>query len=270
MLDGTVKLGEAGVPVLILPMPIAGTTAPMSLLSTIIQNNAEVLAGNAILQTAHPGRAVLYGAAAGILDMSTTLFCVGSAEGALQNAACGEMAKFYGLPGFVCVGGADAQTPGIQSTIERTSQMVVGFLGGADILCGVGLTGTAQYLYREELIIGEDIVGYCKRIADGVRTGEEHALTDLAIEVGPGGNFLAEESTVDYLYNGEHFMPKTFCRESSANWENSPKKDIMQYARSKAKEILDAPPKENFNAALTEKLGKILLSADAALAGDDE
>jgi trimethylamine--corrinoid protein Co-methyltransferase len=147
--------------------------------------------------------------------------------------------------------------------------MLAGYLGGADILCGVGLTGTAQYLYREELIISEDLVGYCKRIAEGVRTGEEHALTDLVIDLGPGSNFLAEESTVEYLYNGEHYMPKTFCRESSASWENSPRKDIMAYARSKAREILSGEAKDNYSPEQSARLMEILSEADIKLAEEE-
>ena len=265
MLEGTIRLGEAGVPVLVLPMPIAGTTAPMSLFSTIIQNCAEVLAGNTILQTANPGRPVIYGAAPGILDMSTTLFCVGSPEGALQNGACAEMARHYGLPCLISMGGADAQTPGIQAAVERMVSMVPGFMTGADLICGVGLTGTAQYLYKEELVIGEDLAGFCRRVARGVGTGEAHALTDLVVEAGPGGSFLAEESTVEYLYNGEHYMPKVFCREGGATWESSPKKDIMEYAGNRVKEILGQPAKENFDAALTGRLAEILAEADTEL-----
>jgi len=265
MLEGTVKLGEAGVPVLVLPMPISGATAPMPLFSAIIQNNAETLAGNAILQTAHPGRPVIYGSAPGILDMSTALFCVGSPEGALENAACAQMAKHYCMPSLISMGGADAQAPGIQATAERMVSMVPGFMTGADILCGVGLTGTAQNLYLEEMVIADDIVGFCKRFARGVDTGEERALTSLVAEVGPGGNFLAEESTVEYLHKGEHYMPKVFCREGDKVTEDSPKKDIMRFAGSRVREILEKPAKENFSPEESERLAAILAEADKEL-----
>ena len=263
MLEGTIMLGDAGVPALLLPMPISGTTSPMSSFSTIIQNNTEVLAGIAILQTAHPGRPVIYGSAPGILDMSTSLFCVGSPEGGLQNAACAQMAKWYGIPNLTCEGGADAQTPGIQAATERVTGMIPGFLSGPDLICGVGLTGTAQYLYLEELVIGEDLVGFCKRTAAGISTGDEHSLTDLVIEAGHGGTFLAEESTVEYLHNGEVFMPKTFCRESPESWANSTKKDIMLYAKNKVNEILSKPCKDNFTPDQYQRLRAILERADS-------
>jgi len=264
MLEGTILLGDAGVPALLLPMPISGTTSPMSSFSTIIQNNAEVLAGVAILQTANPGRPVLYGSAPGILDMSTSLFCAGSPEGGLQNAACAQMAKSYGLPNLISAGGADAQAPGIQSAAERMAGMLPGFLSGSDLICGVGLTGTAQYLYLEELIIGEDIVGFCKRVAAGINTGEEHTLTDLAIEVGHGNDFLSEETTVEYLRSGEIFMPKTFCRESSESWETSTKNDLISYAKTKVGEILSKQGNDNFTKEQYQKL-RVILDRAAAL-----
>lgn len=265
MLEGTVALGDLDVPALVLPMPISGTTAPMSLLSTIILNNAEVLAGNAIFQTAHPNRPVIYGAAPGILDMTTSLFCVGSPEGALQNAACCEMAKMYEMPVLVCGGGADAQVPGIQAAIERMTGILPLYMTAPDIICGVGLTDTAQCLYREELVICEDIVGICKRIAEGVRSGEEHSLSDLIIQVGHGGHFLAEESTVKYLRNGEHYIPKTLSRESFESWLTSPKKDIIEFSKAKVKKILEHRKKQNFNDDLVAKLNAILAEADQKL-----
>ena len=266
MLEGTIKLGECGVPVLLLPMPISGTTSPMSLISTVIQNNAENLAGIAILQTAHPGRPILYGSAPGVLDMSSGLFCVSAPEGVLQNTACAQMAREkYGLPNKICLGGADAHVPGIQTATERTLGILSAYLSGSDIICGVGLTGTAQYLYKEEMIIAEDIVGYCKRVADGMRTEEVHTFTDRVIEVGHGGNFLSEKSTVKYLRNGEHYMPKVFCRESADGWKKSPKKDIMAFAKNKVNDILSKPPCENFTPEQYENLKSILANADAAL-----
>ena len=266
MLEGTIKLGECGVPVLLLPMPITGTTSPMSLISTVIQNNAENLAGLAILQTAHPGRPVIYGSAPGILDMSTGLFCVAAPEGVLQNTACAQMAREkYGLPNEICLGGADAHVPGVQSATERTLGILPAYLSGSDIICGVGLTGTAQYLHKEELIIAEDIVGFCKRVAEGMRTEEKHTLTERVIEIGHGGNFLAEKSTVKYLRNGEHYMPKVFCRESADGWKKSPKKDIVVFAKNKVKDILSKPASENFSPEQVEKLKSILANADIAL-----
>ncbi len=262
MLEGTVALGELGVPVVILPMPISGTTAPMSMMATVIQNNAEVMAGNVIFQTLHPGRPVIYGAAPGILDMSTGLFCVGSPEGGLQNAACCEMAHFYNFPVLACGGGADAQVPGIQSAMERMAGILPIYQAGADIICGLGLTGTAQCLYREELLIGQDIVGFCKRIGDGLRIGEEHALTGLAKEIGPGGNFLAEASTVKYLRAGEHYLPQMLCREGYESWKHSPKKDIRAYSKDKVRDMLAKPRKNNFDTALTAKLKEIMAKAD--------
>ncbi|MEG1496920.1 MAG: trimethylamine methyltransferase family protein [Clostridiales bacterium] len=261
MAEGTISMGEINTPVVILPMPIAGTTAPMSLFSTVIQNNAEVLAGNAIFQTANPGRKVIYGAAPGILDMATSLFCVGSAEGALQNAACTEMGKYYNLPTMACFG-CDAPTPGEQSGTERGIACVTLFMAGADILTGVGLTGSAQILYLEELILNEDILNMCRRVSEGIRTGEEHSLTDLVKEIGPGGNFLAESSTVEYLKNGEHLHIKHLSRDSYEGWRLNGKKGELEMAAEKITSILAEHKQCNFTEEQIEGLREIMDKAD--------
>lgn len=261
MLDGTISMGEINTPVVILPMPIAGTTAPMSLFSTIIQNNTEVLAGNAIFQAAHPGRKIIFGAAPGILDMASSLFCVGSVEGALQNAACTEMAQSYGLPTMACFG-ADTQIPGEQSGAERGVGGVLVFMSGADLISGVGLTGSAQTLYLEELVLDEDICNMCRRAAQGMRTGEEHSLTELVKIVGPGGNFLAEESTVAYLKNGEHLQIKNFCRDNYEGWKLGGKKSELEVAREKVDAVLSKTAKVNFSDAQLTKIKEIMDRAD--------
>lgn len=264
MLEGTVALGELGVPVVVLPMPISGTSAPMSLFGTVIQNNAEVLAGIAILEAIDPGRPVLYGAAPGVLDMKTSMFCVGSCEGVLQNAACAELARGYGLPVLSCGGGTDAKVPGFQSTLERTAAILTLYMEAPDIICGVGLTETAQCLHREELLLCEEIDGYCRRISKGIRGGEEHALYDDVLEAGPGGSFLAMENTVAYLRNGEHYYPKLLNREPYDRWAQSPTKDANIAACARVKKILDAPRASYYGEALEATLAAILLEADHA------
>ena len=258
MLEGTIILGDLNVPVLILPMPMSGTTAPMSLFATLIQNNTEMLASITILQQFHPGRKIIYGSSPGVMDMKTLHCCVGAPEGALVNAACAQMAKLYHLPSFAC-NGVDSHLPDEQMGAERGSTNVALFMSGADIICGVGLTSSAMCLYLEELVMDEDILKMSRRIAEGIRTGEEHCLTEEVLEVGPGGNFLYEESTLEYLKNGEHYAPKIFRRVPFHEGIHSNPTEI---AKDRVREILSAPKKQNFSIETIEKVYRIIEKAE--------
>jgi len=262
MTEGCCALGEIEVPVVVLPMPISGTTAPMSVFGTVIQNNAEVLAGLTILQLNKAGVPVIYGSAEGILDMKTTLFCVGSPEGSLQNAASCEMAKYYSLPSLSSCNCTEAKEPDIQCGREKFSTLLPVAMARPDIVCGVGLVDTSNYYFPELLVLDEDSVGYAMRISDGIKGGEENALTDAVIDVGPSGSFLAEKSTRAYLRNGEHYRPVATHRQSYETWLDAQDGDVCSTARNKVKEMLDKPAKEYLSDEKMIRLKEILAEAE--------
>jgi len=265
MLEACLDLTEYEVPIEVLPMPISGATAPFSLLSTVLMNNVEVLAALTMLQLHKPGTPVIYGSAPGILDMKTGLFAVGSVEGGLQNAACSEMARYYGLPGLACGLSSDAKEPGIQAAMEKVSSALPAMLAGTRLLCGVGLLETAQCFHYEQLIIDEEIFGFMNRMKTGIRGGKDYVFADLISQIGAGGEYISHKSTLKQLRGGEHYVPSLISREAFDKWQESPKKDIRRFAREKAEKILQAPRKEYFSEEVLKEVGKVLASAEKAL-----
>ena len=265
MMEGCAALTEIEVPIAILPMPISGTTAPMTMLGTIIMNNAEVLAGLTIFQLYRSGTPIIYGSAPGTLDMSTTLFCVGSPESGLQNAACSEMGKWYGLPTLTCTNTTEAKEPDIQCGREKSTGVIPAMMARPDLICGVGLLDTANLYYPELLVLDEDSIGYARRLAEGVNGGEENALTDEILRIGPCGNFLMEKSTRKYLRSGEHYHPTTTVRKSFEIWSETPGADARSIARKKVAEILAEPEKTYISDEMMARLEAILSEAEAEL-----
>lgn len=265
MMEAALELTEFHVPINILPMPIAGATAPVSLLGSVLLNNIEVLAALTIFQSYQPGTPLIYGSSSGILDMRTGLFAVGSPEEGLQNAACAEMARYYGLPSFASGLASDAKEPGIQAALEKVASGIVPWLSGTDILGGAGLVETCQCLYYEQLIIDEELFGYINRIKEGIRGGEEYIFDDVIAEIGAGGHFLSHKSTKRLLRDGEHYIPRLVNRESHEVWVNSPKKDMRLFAREKARQILGKPRKEYLGPELQAEMEKVMQGAEKSL-----
>lgn len=265
MMEAYIELGEYEVPINILPMPISGATAPASLLSTVLLNNVEVLGAVTIFQTFRPGVPLMYGSSSSILDMKTGLFAVGAPEEGLLNGACAEMAKYYKMPCLVSGLGSDAKEPGFQAALEKLATGLVPWLTGPDIFCGVGLLDTCQCLYLEQLILDEEVFGFMKRIKTGIRGGKDYILSDLIGEVGAGGHYLSQRSTKTLLRQGEHYMPKILSRDSFEMWENSPKRDLLGFAREKANKILCEPRQEYLDAAVVTELNKVIATAKKSL-----
>ncbi|GAH06824.1 unnamed protein product, partial [marine sediment metagenome] len=112
MSEALIDLSEFEIPILILPMPCAGSTGPASLYSNIAMGNAEALSAVVLFQMAHPGTPLIYGDASGSTEFSSGAFLEGSPEMVLMSAARGEMARFYGLPNTQAGCLTDANTPG--------------------------------------------------------------------------------------------------------------------------------------------------------------
>jgi len=96
-----IESARAFVPVNILPMVMAGATAPVTLAGTMVVHNAEVLGGIVLHQLVNRGAPIIYGGSSTIFDMYTLTAPVGAPEVGMLSAAAAEMAHFYLLPSYV-------------------------------------------------------------------------------------------------------------------------------------------------------------------------
>ena len=74
-----------GFPVVVLPMPIAGATAPITVAGTATMNVAEFLGVATAIRLAAPDAKVIMGVGAALLDMRETTFSFGAVETGLQR-----------------------------------------------------------------------------------------------------------------------------------------------------------------------------------------
>jgi len=82
----------------VLSMCLAGGTSPIHLAGTVVQHNAEVLSGLVLGQLLKPGAPMIYSSSTTSMDMLFGTAAVGSAEGALLNAALARMGRYYHIP----------------------------------------------------------------------------------------------------------------------------------------------------------------------------
>ena len=109
MTEASIGLARAGVPILILPMALMGTTGPMSTLSTTIVNMAELLSAVVLFELAAPGCQVYSGIGSAAADMRTGFYLCGCPEAVLVNLIGIEMSRFYGLRAQGSCGTTDAK-----------------------------------------------------------------------------------------------------------------------------------------------------------------
>jgi trimethylamine---corrinoid protein Co-methyltransferase len=89
---------EAGLPIDILSMGLAGGTTPITLAGTLVTTNAEILAGIVLAQLVNKRTPIIYGSSTTIMDMRYATTPVGAPEHAMCSAAVGQIGHYYGIP----------------------------------------------------------------------------------------------------------------------------------------------------------------------------
>ncbi len=266
MLDAYLELGRLDLPVMVMPMPVTGTTGPARLFANVCLANAETLSALVVFQLANPGRPMIYSSATGTMDFRSGGFLGGTPEMGLMSAALTTMGRFYGLPSTAAGCTADARQPGPEAVLEKLLTTLPPVAAGADIVVGLGVIESDQTLVLEQLLVDEEIARLCGRIADGVDASPGAELHDDIAEVGPGGNFLACRSTRAATRSGEFVVPRLVDRHSHDAWLELGRPTMYGRARERVTEILAAPPVDPLAPATRDALDEILAAADRELA----
>lgn len=238
MTEAALRLVRRGVPIFILPMPLMGTTAPMSLAGTCVMHLAELLSAIVPLQLAQPGCAVVSCSTATVADMRNGGYLCGAPEKGLVNAALTEMAKFYGLPTQADGVGADSKTPDLQAGVEGLGAALAPVWAGVDCLIAAGCLDGVQVASYAKAVLDNDTLGYIRRISRDDSFAAANALADEMAAVGIGGHFLGRRSTRERLRGELVWQPTTYRRGPTAGRDG---RTLVEEALERAEALLAAP-----------------------------
>ncbi len=245
--DVMLRASEKGVPVDLVPCPIAGGTAPLTLAGGLAQQNAEVLAGLMLLQTVEPKSAPMYSGRLSMMDLRTGRSVWGNPEMALASAATVQIAHKYHMVADVYGVTTDAHDWGIQSGLERMLAALLPAMAGADDLSGMGgLWESSSSL--EMLVIDNEIYADVFRALRGVEVDADRLAVDVIDKVGPMGNFLAQAHTMKYLKMGDLRISNLFDKRTSEKANRDGLKPLEKEAKEVALRILkehEVEPVEN-------------------------
>ncbi len=228
-----------GIPVTCAPAPIAGATSPATLAGTLSQLHAEALAGVALVQVLAPGAKVLYGSVPTIMDLRRMDFTMGSVEMALMNASAVQLAKLYNLPVYASAGVTEAKRPDIQAGFEKTASCLTVALTGADYIhLAAGMLDSANSISYEQYVIDNEILGMIRRILSGIKVDDDTMAFDVIERVGPGGNYVTDDHTVDHMMD-EFFYPELSVRSNFDIWEDKGRPDMLSRANGMVQELIE-------------------------------
>jgi len=264
-LDIVREFARAGQPVSIGPMAMTSGTAPATLAATLAQENAEILAGVVIAQLFAPGTAITYGGIPHIMDPRTSICSFGSPEQGLMAVAMVQMANYYGFPVYVNVCLTDAKVPDAQAGVEKGTSMLLAALAGADTFGHCGICGTDHAGSLVWLALDNEIMEYVKRITRGFDVNAEKVAAEIINKVGPGGNFLAEEHTVQHFRKELWLAGPAWTRQSWDGWADSGKLSMADRLREQVKQVLSSYEPQPLDEGLANEIDTIVKAAEREL-----
>ncbi|UCC72911.1 MAG: trimethylamine methyltransferase family protein [Gemmatimonadota bacterium] len=246
---------EAGMPCGFVVMPIACATGPATWGGTLVQSNAEVLAGIVILETLVPGAPTFYGSCATVMDLRSGAAACGGPEDLLLQMASAQLARHYGLPSSIGTFATGAKSPDWQAGLENGLSGLASALAGADMLCGAGLLYGARVCSLEQVVLDAEIFSLLGHLV-GEPVDAGAGLLDVLGAVGPGGEFLSQRHTLDTMRR--LWLPRVFNRSEWSEWEAAGAPGPREAAGGRLREILDGHRPEALEPGLDEEIRAVL------------
>lgn len=259
-LDKLLYMFELGLPTPYIAATMMGGTSPVTLAGSLVQGLCETLVGLLLSQLKNEGCPFMGTCFVDMLDMKTMSFAMSSPEYSLGAAAACDVFRYLNLPFEVHLGCTDSPIFDQQAAFDIGIQLYTGILAGANIMNFCGYLETAMSSSLETLVFANEAIDYCKKIAGGVEVTDETLAEDVIHNVGPNGNFLAEEHTMRHFR--ESWMPQNMIRTSYEKWADSGKKDWNQRNKDIVREILAKGPQKPLSAETLAKLDEIMAEAE--------
>lgn len=260
------ETARLNLPVPIGPMAQMGMSAPATVAGTLVQENAEILAGMCITQLIRPGMPVCYGGICHAFDMATTQLIFSGPEQAIFGVAMTQMGKHYGLPVYINVGLTDAKRPDAQAGMEAGITLMLGAAAGADIFGHMGISGVDQASSLDMLVMQDEVIRFVESVLRPIRFDPDTLAVDEIAEVGPRGKFIDRMHTVEH-FRQELWFPDLLDRDYYDAWLDAGASSVEERCRQRKQEILDTHEPEPMSRELEQTLDEIVLSAKRSTGG---
>jgi trimethylamine--corrinoid protein Co-methyltransferase len=262
--DVMIRGAEYGAPVDLVPCPISGGTAPITLAGGLAQQNAELLAGVMLIQTVSTKIIMQYSGRLSMMDLRYGRNVWGNPEMGLASSATVQIAHKYNMIADVYGVTSDVQQYGIQMGLERMMTGLMPALAGADNLSGIG-GGWDNAASFEMLVIDNEIYSDVFRAISGIEVDDERLAIDMIDKVGPMGNFLAQPHTMKFLRSGEMRISQLYDKRTGEKVKHEGVRPLQDAAKDIVKKILKEHQPQPLEKATERELTKVVKEAEKQL-----
>jgi len=239
--DQIITAVRAGVPLSVGTLPIGGASTPITTAGSMVNSLATDFAAMVVAQLVRRGS-----------------FCIGSSDVCFMEPATGGIGNFaqtsladmvmcqvrrrLELPSFTGAAGySNARRFNQDAVMELATSMMQVFYSRPATIDYLGSLDQGLTYSLHALLLCNDIAGLLRTLWQGVRIDEEMLAHDLACQVGPRGNYLAQQHTVNHcreqLWESRYFGPNL-----PLSSDVRPDKDLAERIDADLKQLLDHRP----------------------------
>ena len=223
---------------IITPFILAGAMGPASVAGTLAQQNAEALAGIALVQMIEPGAPVVYGSFLTNVDLQSGSPVFGSPESQMGVYASAQLARRYALP--FRGGGmfSSSKVPDAQAGYESLMVMLPTILARTNfVLHAAGWLEGGLVAGYEKFVLDCEILGMLHTWARGLDLADEALAFDAIAEVPPGGHYLGTAHTRRHFRHA-FYRAELFDYQAIDFWEQKGSQDSFVRASQKVQHLL--------------------------------
>lgn len=237
-LDITYHLLDKGIPMWVATMPVAGVSAPINMISTLLQSMFESFAGLTMLNLIND-KSFCYISPDDIFeadpfDMKYSTFVYGSTEFIRAQIFKGQLCKYYNIPYVSKSMNAGGKEADEQSAFEVGTATLITAMLGARVFRTGGCISACEIYSAEQLAIDYEIIEYIKNLIKSEEFSEDRLMLDEIIAVGPKDSYVNRMSTIKG-FRKEYWEPELFTHSNLGQWIEFGSKSISQYANEIAK-----------------------------------
>ncbi len=263
--EALLEVAREGLPLAVLPCPMMGITAPITMAGAVAQSNAETLSGIVLASVIEPQLPIVYCNRITTGNMRTLVSSSGGPEIGLTSAMVNQLAGLYGLPTNAYGLGTSAKTQDAQSGYEKAIDGMLMALSGGTVLSGGGSLDDVLTTSFVQLVIDSEINCEIRHCLQTIQVnGRTLALGALSAAV-MGSGFIAEQHTVEQLRSGALWRARLGTRAQYDSWKEEGALALAERAQTVASKILSEHQVPPLPSDTEEQIGRIIAEAAKGL-----
>lgn len=254
--DQIISAVRAGVPVTSGTLPIGGASSPITVAGCMVHSLATDFAAMVLGQLVAEGSFCIGGSDVSFMEPSTG--GIGSfVQASLADMAVCQVMRQLGLPSFTGIAGSSVARRFNQDAVwEITATMMQTFYSRPATCDYLGSLDEGITFSLHALMLCDDLAGLLRNLWRGFEIDREHMALDLAREVGPHGNYLAQRHTAMHC-RGQIWNTRYFGPNIPLSADGQPDHDLIERIDGDLRRILHDHRPQPLPEAVLEELQAI-------------